>query len=56
MLLAAVGKIGKQGPPMVAFFGLMYYSALRPEDVANVKRSNLTLAPPQLNKETGETE
>jgi integrase len=43
MLLEAVGTIGKQGPPLVAFFGLMYYAALRPEEVANIKKTNLSL-------------
>lgn len=43
MLLEAVGTVGKQGPPLVAFFGLMYYAGLRPEEVANVKKQNLSL-------------
>jgi integrase len=43
MLLEAVGTIGKQGPPLVAFFALMYYAGLRPEEVANVKKQNLSL-------------
>jgi integrase len=43
MLLAAVGNIGKQGPPLVAFFGLMYYAGLRPEEAANVKKENLSI-------------
>lgn len=34
MLLDAVGSIGKQHPPLVAFFGLMDYAALRPEEAA----------------------
>lgn len=43
MLLAAVGKAGRPGPPLVAFFGLMYYAALRPEEAANIKKHNLSL-------------
>ncbi|MFJ8811653.1 tyrosine-type recombinase/integrase [Amycolatopsis thermoflava] len=43
MLLEAVGSIGKQGPPLVAFFGLMYYAALRPEEALNLRKSNLSL-------------
>lgn len=43
MLLDAVGTIGKQGPPLVAFFALMYYGALRPEEAANLKKQNLAL-------------
>jgi hypothetical protein len=30
-------------PPRPAFFGLMYFSALRPEEVANVRSHNLAL-------------
>jgi site-specific recombinase XerC len=29
MLLDAVRTVGKQGPPLVALFGLMYYTGLR---------------------------
>lgn len=43
MLLDAVRTVGKQGPPLVAFFGLMYYAALRPEEVANLKKEHLSL-------------
>jgi integrase len=43
MLLAAVESIGKQGPPLVAFFALMYYAGLRPEEAANLKKQNLAL-------------
>ncbi|MFC3449832.1 tyrosine-type recombinase/integrase [Amycolatopsis speibonae] len=43
MLLEAVGTIGKQGPPLVAFYGLMYYAALRPEEVANLNKADLSL-------------
>jgi hypothetical protein len=43
MLLDAVGTVGRQGPPLVAFFALMYYAALRPEEVTNLKKENLSL-------------
>jgi integrase len=43
MLLEAVGTVGRQGPPLVAFFALMYYAALRPEEVTNLKKENLSL-------------
>jgi hypothetical protein len=43
MLLAAVGSVGRQGPPLVAFFALMCYAALRPEEVASLKKQNLSL-------------
>jgi integrase len=43
MLLAAVKDAGKPGPPLVAFFALMYYAALRPEEALNLKKRNLSL-------------
>ena len=43
MLLDAVGTIGKQGPPLVAFFALIYYAGLRPEEALNLKKANLSL-------------
>jgi integrase len=43
MLLEAVSGIGSQEPRLVAFFGLIYYAALRPEEVTNLKRQNLSL-------------
>ncbi|GAA5104033.1 tyrosine-type recombinase/integrase [Haloechinothrix salitolerans] len=43
MLLAAVSELGKQGPPLVAFFGCMYYAAMRPEEVCGLKKGNLSL-------------
>ncbi|HJQ48281.1 MAG TPA: integrase [Amycolatopsis sp.] len=43
MLLDAVGTIGKQGPPLAAFFALMYYAALRPEEATNLKKQHLSL-------------
>ncbi|MFD2418495.1 tyrosine-type recombinase/integrase [Amycolatopsis pigmentata] len=43
MLLAAVNKIGKQGPPLVAFFAVMYYAGLRPEEAAALKKANLSI-------------
>jgi hypothetical protein len=42
-LLNAVGEIQRSGPSLVAFFGLMYFAALRPEEAANLRRHNLTL-------------
>ena len=42
-LIEAVRTLGKPGPPLVAFFGLMYYSALRPEEAASLKKENLSL-------------
>ena len=37
-LLAAVGRQGPRGERMVAFFGCMYYAALRPEEAAELRR------------------
>ncbi|WP_216210604.1 tyrosine-type recombinase/integrase [Amycolatopsis aidingensis] len=42
-LLDAVATVGKQGPRLVAFFACMYYAALRPEEVANLRTQNLAL-------------
>lgn len=43
MLIQAVEHVGKPGPPLVAFFGCMYYAALRPEEVCGLKKENLSL-------------
>ncbi|MGH3841671.1 MAG: tyrosine-type recombinase/integrase [Pseudonocardiaceae bacterium] len=42
-LLRAVHEARRSGPRLVAFFGLMYFSALRPEEAANVRSHNLAL-------------
>lgn len=42
-LLRAVGEAQRSGPRLVAFFALMYFSALRPEEAANVYKHNLAL-------------
>lgn len=42
-LLRAVREARRSGPRLVAFFALMYFSALRPEEAANVRSHNLTL-------------
>jgi integrase len=42
-LLAAVGEQGKVGARLVAFFGLMYYAALRPGEAAHLPASALRL-------------
>ena len=43
--LAAVGALGPRGARMVAFFGCMYYAALRPEEVTDLRRANLIILP-----------
>lgn len=42
-LLAAVHETKRSGPQLVAFFALMYFAALRPEEAANVHKHNLSL-------------
>jgi len=44
-LLAAVGSQGSRGERMVAFFGCMYYAALRPEEAAELRQDNLVNLP-----------
>lgn len=55
-LLAAVGETLRSGPRLVAFFGAMYYAALRPEEVAALTKRNLSLPEPRFNSETGQRE
>lgn len=47
MLIDAVREVGKPGPPLVAFFGAMYYAALRPEEALNLKKDDLAIPPPR---------
>jgi integrase len=44
-LLAAVGAQGERGKRMVAFFGCLYYAALRPEEAVDLRRENLASVP-----------
>jgi integrase len=44
-LLAAVGEQGEMGPRLVAFFGCMYYSALRPGEAIPLPRTAIQLPP-----------
>lgn len=43
MLIDAVERAGKPGPPLKAFFATMYYAGLRPEEAANLNKANLAL-------------
>ena len=43
-LLDAVGRQGESGKRLVAFFGLMYYAALRPAEAANLPESALQIS------------
>lgn len=45
-ILAAVKRQGKRGERMVAFYGLMYYAALRPEEVIDLRPEHLVSLPP----------
>ena len=42
------------GPRLVAFFALMYYSALRPEEAVNLDRDHIALPPASQNRGWGE--
>lgn len=42
-LLDAVREQGGSGGPLVAFFAVMYYSALRPGEALNLRKSNLLI-------------
>ena len=44
-LLDAVARNGQRGKRLKAFFGCMYYAALRPEEVADLRRPNITSLP-----------
>ena len=41
--LAAVAAQPRSGPRLVAFFGVMYFAALRPEEAVNLRATNLDL-------------
>ena len=52
-LLASVKDQSPSGPGLVAFFAVMYYAAVRPEETVTLRRDNLTLPPLVFNPETG---
>ena len=43
--LEAVTRISQRGKRLKAFFGCMYYAALRPEEVADLRESNIVSLP-----------
>ncbi|GBQ02453.1 hypothetical protein SSP531S_39120 [Streptomyces spongiicola] len=43
-LLAAVGKQRGRGPHLEAFFGCMYYAAMRPAEVIHLRISQCRLS------------
>lgn len=55
-LLRAVGDLPGSGPRLVAFFAVMYFAGLRPEEAAALSKSNLSLPPAEWNEDTGQLE
>ncbi|GAA4593750.1 tyrosine-type recombinase/integrase [Planotetraspora phitsanulokensis] len=55
-LLAAVEAQKPSGKRLVAFFATMYYAALRPEEVVNLREDNVTLPDLIWNPKTEQTE
>jgi integrase len=55
-LLAAVRQQMPSGPRLVAFFAIIYYAALRPEEAVNLRRDNITLPPLVRNDSIGKWE
>lgn len=51
-LLDAVADQRPSGPRLVAFFGLMYYAGLRPEEAAALCKANLSLPSAEWKEET----
>jgi integrase len=45
--LTAVGKLDERGKRLKAFFGCMYYAALRPEEVIALRKGNIASLPEQ---------
>ncbi|MFD0884053.1 tyrosine-type recombinase/integrase [Streptosporangium algeriense] len=55
-LLAAVEAQKPSGKRLVAFFALMYYAGLRPEEAVRLRTHNIALPPLVLNEESGQWE
>ena len=55
-LLAAVREQTPSGPRLAAFFAIIYYAALRPEEAVNLRKDNITLPPLVRNNSTCEWE
>jgi integrase len=53
-LLASVQRQSPSGPRLVAFFAVLYYAGLRPEEAVSLRRDNLTLPPLVQNPKTGD--
>lgn len=52
-VLKAVPGIGRTGRKLVAFFGAMYFAALRPEEASVLRRSHLVMPPREWDHEAG---
>ncbi|WP_206793185.1 hypothetical protein [Amycolatopsis sp. MtRt-6] len=55
-LLRIIGETPRSGAHLEAFFGLMYFAALRPEEATNLRKEQLALPAPRRDAETGEWE
>lgn len=55
-LFRAVSQQVPSGPRLVAFFAVIYYAALRPEESVSLSADNITLPPLVRNDATGEWE
>ncbi|MGN9845062.1 tyrosine-type recombinase/integrase [Nonomuraea sp. H19] len=55
-LLAEVEAQKPSGKRLVAFFGAMYYAALRPEEAVNLREDNIIIPERVKNAETGQME
>ena len=55
-MLDAVREELPSGPRLVAFFAVIYYAALRPEEAVNLRRDSITLPPLVWNAATAEWE
>ena len=53
-LLAAVRTQHPSGPRLVAFFAVIYYAGLRPEEAVNLRIDNIILPPPGWDEETSQ--
>lgn len=53
-LLAAVRRRSPSGPRLIAFFAVIYYAGLRPEEAVSLRVDNITLPPLVQNPDTGE--
>jgi integrase len=55
-LLAAVREQAPSGPRLVAFFAIIYYAGLRPEEAVNLRKDNIALPPLVWDDVTGRWE